>query len=50
VTILEEIALNNNWKEIFNLFFDPGLKGGFINGKKVIALIEKYAGQITFEK
>jgi NTE family protein len=50
VTILEEIALNNNWKEIFNLFFDPGLKGGFITGKKVIALIEKYAGQITFEK
>ena len=25
INILEEIALTNNWKEIFNLFFDPPL-------------------------
>ncbi len=48
VKILEEIALNNNWKEIFNLFFDPGFKGGLITGNKIINLIEKYTGKVDF--
>src|SRR4030042_5692027 len=46
VKVLEEIALNNNWKEIFSLFFDPGFKGGLITGNKIIGLIEKYTGKI----
>ena len=49
INILEEIALTNNWKEIFNLFFDPGFKGGLITGNKIINLIEKYTGKIDFK-
>lgn len=49
IKILEEIALTNNWKEIFNLFFDPGFKGGLITGNKIVNLIEKYTGKINFK-
>ncbi len=47
-SVLEEIALNNDWKKIFNLFFDPSFKGGLITGNKIIKLIEKYVGNAEF--
>ncbi len=46
---IEEIALSNNWRQTFSLFFDPSLHQGFVNGKKIKDFIENVIGKIHFQ-
>ncbi len=45
---LEELLINNS-EEITPLFFDVGLKGGFIQGKKLKKYLEKTLGRKEFK-
>lgn len=46
---IEEIALSNNWRQTLPLFFDPSLRQGFVNGRKIKAFIENIIGKIHFK-
>jgi len=45
---IEELANSNNWRQIFNLMFDPVIGGGLISGKKIENFIRKQIGNIKF--
>jgi len=49
IKLIEQIVLDNNWREIGNLFFDPTFKLGFVQGEKIKKFIEKYIGDIDFK-
>lgn len=39
---IEKIASDTDWKKIFSIFFDPHLRHGLINGKKIEIFLENY--------
>lgn len=49
VNSLEKLLLENN-KEFLPIFFDFGLKGGFITGKKINKFLEKILNNIEFSE
>jgi len=46
---IEGIALSNNWRQTLSRFFDPSLRQGFLNGKKIKNFIENVIGKINFK-
>lgn len=48
INIIEKIALDANWREIFSMI-DPHLGQGLIGGKKVKTFIEDYIGKKEFK-
>lgn len=46
---IEQLALANNWKEIFALFFDPSFRKGLVRGEKIKEFIQNYTGEIEFK-
>jgi NTE family protein len=46
---IEKIASSTNWREMFSILFDPHLKQGLIEGKKVEAFIDSHIDGEKFE-
>lgn len=46
---IEKIASSTNWREMFSILFDPHLKQGLIEGKKVEAFIDGHTNGERFE-
>lgn len=44
---LERFPLSQTWKDGFNVF-DPGIKGGFVKGNKILNLLNREFGELTF--
>ena len=46
---MEELASSLTYKEVFNILFDPHLRGGIIKGDGIVKFLEKHIGQVCIE-
>ncbi len=49
INLIEQIATNNSWKNISSLFFDPSLKNGLLQGKKIENFMKDIIGNTEFK-
>ena len=49
IKLIEQIAIDNNWRQLGGLFLDPTFRLGFVQGEKIKKFIEKYIGDIEFK-
>lgn len=49
INYLHKLAVNNNWPQLLQLFFDFSLRKGLIKGNKISEFLDKTLGQIEFK-
>lgn len=47
---VEKLARSLTYKEFFNIFFDPYLRGGIIKGDGIVKFLEKQIGRVNIEE